>query len=138
MSKTIKPKQNNQSKTLIIPPSSAPIAEEEDPRFSVSPMTVSFVTGCFLALFIPYYVSGFWPATLDMLAGAALAPQALFLGLTALLCLFVGMAGRVADEEKAPKSDVDFFLAVFLGWFAISLVMGVYRHDAILETARVG
>ncbi|MEO6907226.1 MAG: O-antigen ligase family protein, partial [Abditibacteriaceae bacterium] len=42
------------------------------------------------------------------------------------------------DEEKAPKSDVDFFLAVFLGWFAISLVMGVYRHDAILETARVG
>jgi len=122
----------------IIPPPVPVTAEEEYSRFSVSPMTVSFVFGCFLALLIPYYASGFWPATLDLLAGAALAPQALFLGMTALLCLFVGMAGRVADEEKAPKSDVDFFLAVFLGWYAISLVLGVYRHDAILETARAG
>ncbi len=139
MSKKNQSKQKEKPKSLITPSSSAPVVEEEEyPRFSVSPMTVSFVTGCFLALLIPYYASGFWPATLDLLGGAALAPQALFLGLTALLCLFVGMAGRVADEEKAPKSDVDFFLAVFLGWYAITLIMAVYRHDAILETARAG
>src|SRR5690606_6390199 len=105
-------------------------AEEEYPRFSVSPMTVSFVMGCFLALLIPFYASGFWPATINLLGGAALASQALFLGVTALLCLFVGMAGRAADEEKTAKSDVDFLLAVFLGWYALSLMMAVYRHDA--------
>lgn len=130
--------KKNKSKPQKIQPVPASTGEEEYPRFSVSPMTVSFVLGCFLALLIPFYESGFWPATLDLLAGAALAPQALFLGATALLCLFVGMAGRAADEEKAPKSDVDFFLSVFLGWYAISLVLGVYRHDAILETARAG
>jgi len=101
-------------------------------------MTVSFALGCFVALLLPYYASGFWPAALDMFAGAALAPQALFLGITSCVCLFVGMAGTASEEEKRPKSDVEFFLAVFLGWYAISLLTAQYRHDAILETARAG
>lgn len=100
----------------------------ESPAFESLPHLLSFAA-LLLALFIaPAQFSGFWPASYDYL------PQSLFSGLTAIAALLLALSPR----PVARRSAIGWCLAALLGWMLLAAPGSVYRHDTILEVARVG
>jgi O-antigen ligase len=103
--------------------------------FESLPSIGAFALLVLLLALAPSYLSGFWPASFEY------APQSVFSGITAIACLL--MALRPADglADGAPKQKfgaTSWCVAGFLAWLVLSAVTTVYRHDTILELARVG
>jgi len=106
------------------------------------PAQLAFGALCLLLVVAPQYLSGFWPASLDLMAGAAYLPLAMFLSLTACVGLLLALGGKTAAVGDEPRKrfaqPVMWLLAAFLMWNCLSAVTTVHRHDTFLELARVG
>jgi O-antigen ligase len=89
---------------------------------------------CLLLVIAPFLLSGFWPVTYDW------QPQVTFLGLTACAALLLALRPLIAGNEVlvSPQSRLaNWLILAFLGWCALALTTAVYRHDAVLELARI-
>jgi O-antigen ligase len=93
---------------------------------------------CLLALIMsiaPWHLSLFWPVNDDYYD---YLPQALFAGVMAFVCVLLALASRSENGAAVrPWKGIAWCLAAFVSWVALSCIGAIYRHDALLETARV-
>ncbi|HEX8463616.1 MAG TPA: O-antigen ligase family protein [Abditibacterium sp.] len=111
--------------------SSRPAPEVAAPDLASGPDSLAhrFAFGALLLLLGlgPLQLSGFWPGSYDFW------PQTLFLLLSAVVALMLAVSPGSMPRFDAPA----LLLLAFLGWSAISVATGVYRHDSYLEMARL-
>src|SRR5207244_1581836 len=80
----------------------------------VLPERLAFGALCLLLALSPYGLSGFWPSTYDYL------PQALFLSVTACVCLLLAISGPSIRTPQSPfRTPVVGLLAAFFAWCAL-------------------
>ncbi|HVF85342.1 MAG TPA: O-antigen ligase family protein, partial [Abditibacteriaceae bacterium] len=95
--------------------------------------SVAFAVCCLCVLVSPYLFSGFWPVTHEY--GA----QSFFSALAACAALLLALSPRDEAQPSLRKWPLaSLCLVAFFAWCALSVLAGVYRHDAILEIARIG
>lgn len=105
------------------------------------PETVAFLLLCLILIGAPYGLSGFWPASLDMLAGAAYQPLAMLLGVTAGTCLLLALRPKsmaAAPVKRQLPGTTTLLLIGFFGWSCLAASSTVYVHDTLIELGRVG
>ena len=86
-----------------------------------------------MLFFAPSQLSLFWPVTDDYYD---YLPQSMFSAFSALACVVVALDARGA-KPTGKFSSVAWCVLGFAVWVVLSVFGAVYRHDALLETARV-
>lgn len=82
----------------------------------------------------PWQFSRFWPVSEDYYD---YLPQALFAAITAIACVLLALDARNGGQAAAKKTSIGWCLLAFAAWMAVSCFGAIYKHDALLETARV-
>ncbi|MBV9863895.1 MAG: O-antigen ligase family protein [Abitibacteriaceae bacterium] len=114
--------------------------------FTSLPEAIAFLILCLVLLGAPSMMSGFWPASLEIMAGAAFQPLAMLLGLSACACLLLALSSKrvlsIATTQVDLSQRKNSFIAILLGafflWCCLSALTTVYLHDTLLELARIG
>ena len=125
----------NPARTSLPPRASLPLG------FSSVAALLCFLLLCVLLCAAPVFLSGFWPVTHEY------SGQALLSGLSACACLMLALhpnasrrdagSGRKATWRQS-HSPIALCVGGFFAWCVLSALTSVYRHDTLLELARIG